>query len=154
MMWDEGESASRALSHGAHLIPFNSFWSFSTLSRFITFSGDGWQTFVQKKRIDMGGLCRFSHFLPSFPPGPPLSRWQPVSLMQDLLNLIIDFWGFLFYIKNWTNTGSHNSFIPTHTHTHTYICPLVLLFYPTHLTLILPLQGGQQTSKKRWEKLF
>lgn len=44
---DVKESASRALSRGAHLIPFHSFWGFSTLGRFITFSGDGWQTCAQ-----------------------------------------------------------------------------------------------------------
>lgn len=36
-----GEFASGAFSRGTHLIPFNSFWAFSTLGRFITFSGDG-----------------------------------------------------------------------------------------------------------------
>ena len=38
---DEEEFDGRVLSRGAHLIPFNSFWGFSTPGGFINLSGDG-----------------------------------------------------------------------------------------------------------------
>lgn len=65
-----GEPASGALSRGAHLIPFHSFWAFSAPGRFITFAGDGWQTCAQWKRRDRAARGS-GRFLPPSRTGRP-----------------------------------------------------------------------------------